>query len=366
MKIRALFLLCLTAVIASGARASESDMPDLPCANLVTGTWDPGGGLSHPFSFRNHRYSFTVPADGSSLSITLESPGADGAIWLYNPLGQEVDKTWGDRSLTLTADELDAGEYLLIAGTQERGVSSKYKLEVAGMASALTRIPSQILTASGAWDTEGGGLGHPHSFRNHRYTVEVTEQNSMLDIILESTGADGAIWVYNPLGQEIDKTWGDRDLFIVAEAPRKGTYTIIVGTQQRNVLNASYQLNVNGQVANLSRISSQVACADGNIPQGAGLGQPNSTKNDIYTFQVTENNSSIDLIVRSPAYDLAVWVYNPLGQEIGRTWGDRDLFIVEGDLKAGTYKIVCGTQQENEGGPYHLCVVGQLSNFKKQ
>jgi len=180
------YLLCLCACDPTDTGGGVDDKE-------VKGIWDPGAGLSHSFSFRNAQYTFEVKADKSTVDITLSSTDVNVALWLFNPLGQRVNYTWGDRTVTLLKTDLPAGLYTVVAGAQERQEKGKYTLSITGNVSSLTPIAGNSKIAIGNWNTKGGGLSHPESFRNRLYTVEVVNENSTLDLILESTGANGAI-----------------------------------------------------------------------------------------------------------------------------------------------------------------------------
>lgn len=160
-------------------------------------------------------------------------------------------------------------------------------------------------------------------------------------------------------------TWGDRDLSIVEASPTKGLYYIIVGTQDRNVIGATYKLNVNGQIGAVTPVLSQDICADGNINNGGGLSSPNAPQNATYAFDVTEDNSSVDFIIESPDFNLAYWLYNPLGQRVSHSWGDRSLYDVQESGK-GKWKIVVGTQDASVSGKFKICLVGKFQNFRKE
>lgn len=349
-----IFILTLTS-----CEVVESLVPSTRSASEVL---EYGAGLSYPQSFRNHHYTFTLKADNATLDIAMESTDTELAFWLFNPLGQQINRNWGQRTLGTKLENLSAGDYHLIIGTAQRGESGSYDLSVVGNISELKRVNSQDLTAAAAWDTNGGGLSNPQSYRNHHYTVEVTENNSAIDLILESNDTDVALWVYNLLGEQQARTWGSRSNYLV-EAANAGTYTIIAGSNNRDVLDADYDLYVNGQIKNLQRIASQDIFVEGNITNGGGLSTPNSPQNAVYTFEVSDNNTSVDIIVESSDFNPAFWLYNPLGERIDRRWGGRRIYSVS-EVSKGTYTLICGTTNIGESGKYNVSVVGEFKDFK--
>jgi hypothetical protein len=119
-----LLLLCLTACDLTDTGGGTGDKE-------VTGVWEPGAGLSHPFSFRNARYTFEVKADKSTVDITLNSPDVNVALWLYNPLGQLVTYNWGNRRL-YSVEESGKGKWTVTVGTQDIGESGKFKVCLVG------------------------------------------------------------------------------------------------------------------------------------------------------------------------------------------------------------------------------------------
>lgn len=50
----------------------------------------------------------------------------------------------------------------------------------------------QEIKATGTWDI-GAGVNYPLSFRNFHYTFEITEDNSAVDITLESPDTEVAL-----------------------------------------------------------------------------------------------------------------------------------------------------------------------------
>jgi hypothetical protein len=338
-------------------------------ANEATGTWDPGAGYNASYSFRNHRYTFEIKNNGGSVEINLESSEVDVSLQLFNRLFQSIGHAFGDRSETIALTDLDAGKYTIIVGSYERGdlsQSADYQLKIKGNDTPLQRVASASLEATGAWLTGGGGYNNPASFRNHRYQFEVTEsdENSALDIMLVATGAKGSIQLFDPNGASIGHAFGNTEesLYIYIDEP--GTYTVVVGTYQRDQIGATYRVDVCGQIANLRQVPASESCGSGTLVVGGGYNQPQSPYNEVYTFEVTEDNSHIDVVLKAN-FEASLWVYNPQNDLIGHNFGNSQEEVLR-VINKGTYRVICGKYQSADAGNYEMCVVGQIANFKKE
>ncbi len=351
-------------VVLHSCEEKENAIPPRDRERTATGAWALGAGANHPESFRNFHYTFNIDKDNSALDVTLASPDTEVALWLYNPLGQVLASNWGSRSIRINEANMGPGQYRLVAGTYQRGEAGKFTISMKGSDTELTPIPSETLAASNEWKTGGGGVNHAQSPRNHRYKFEVTQDNQAVDVVLNSDDVNVAIWLLNPLGQPVGRNYGDRSHYLITEAD-KGVYTIIAGTYERNVQQADYQLSVNGQVTALQPVAVQDATASGTITNGAGVNVADSPNHPVYTFDVTENNTALDVILESPDFDVTLWLYNPNGQLIYRNYGDRRLFTVQ-EASVGKYKVVCGTYRPGDSGNYKVSVVGKFGNFTKQ
>ncbi len=337
---------------------------DIPKDRTATGKWEYGAGERYPTSLRNFKYTFTVK-DKSKLDITLESKDTDCALWLYNPLGQLVANRGNGRVLSMTIEGVGEGQYTVIAGTMQRGVSGNFSMTVKGANSDLNQIKSDTKALNDEWKTGGGGENFSYSPRNHWYTLDVTEDNSTIDLVQKSVNSDGSMWLFNSLGQQIFVVGRGRELGIIANI-NKGRYTVIAGTSGRGVRNATYNLSVNGQFTNLEKVVFQEANATGRIANGAGTYfASDSPRNEYHTFEVTDDNTSVDIIMESGDFDAIMWLFNPLGQVVASSNRGRSVGIVQGVSK-GKYIISCGTDLQGSSGAYTLSVVGKFQNFAKR
>lgn len=330
--------------------------------------WDTqGGGYYNPSSLRNHQYTFEVTEANTAVDIILESKDSEVTLELLNSF-ESFDKEWGDKSEYIIYT-LNEGVYSIIAGTYERDRPlSEYTLDVEGKIKNLTKIESsQSVFEEVDWETNGGGRYNPESFRNHHYIVNVSESNSTLDIILSSAQSPVALWLFGPNGGNyLKREWGDQQEFIVSDVS-SGPHKIIVGTYDRNTYDATYDLDIVGKINNTSRINTQDTCISSTWFNGGGVSAPDSPDNGVFTFDVSEINSTVDIVLESPDADVCLWLFDPLGQQIDREYGDRSEFIVEAVTQgAGTYRIVAGTESAGAAGNYKISLVGQFENFQKQ
>lgn len=330
----------------------------------ASGTWDYGAGNNFPQSFRNAHYTVELLSDRDTLNITLSSNETDVSLWLYNPLGELVRQRWGDRTENIFAAELASGTYTIIAGTNRRGEAGNFTLDVSGNIGDINRLKSVTEEQTGDWHTNGGGNNFPQSARNHTYLFEVTENNSALDIVLVSDDTDVSLWFYNSLNELVRQRWGGRSEYVV-EGANAGTYRVVVGTNARGVLDADYSINVNGCFSDMRYLPTQDTVVTSTITTGAGNNDQESAANDVYTFEVTENNSAIDIIMESPDFDISFWLIDPLGNVVRQRWGGRSHFVVE-TTNAGVYRLVCGTNQVGAAGSYTVSVVGVFTDFQAE
>lgn len=358
------FLFSLMGIFALLSVGCNLDLDGPQTSKSAQGRWEFGAGNNLPGSLRNDHYTFELLSDNDTLNLSLTSPDTEVSLWLYNPLGQLLRQRWGGRTENIFQSNLNSGMYHVVVGTNQRGEAGDYSLEVSGNVSDLTQLSSVTEGLVAEWATNGGGNNFPYSPRNHFYALEITENNSVLDIVLTSDDTDVSLWLFNTLNEQVRQRWGGRSESIV-EGVNAGTHLIVAGTNQRGVLDADYALNVNGNFTNLRQIPKQDTVFTSTIITGEGNNNPSGSGNEVYTFDVTENGSAIDVIMESPDFDISLWLYDPLNQLVRQRWGGRSQFMVEG-VNTGTYRLVCGTNQLGTMGEYNLSLTGCFTNFEKQ
>ena len=82
----------------------------------------------------------------------------------------------------------------------------------------------------------------------------------------------------------------------------------------------------------------------------------------IYTFDVNENNQTVDIEMESADTDISLVLYDQLGKQTQVERSDRKEFILR-QLNKGTYLIMAGTDKRGGLGNYNLKVNGLVSNL---
>lgn len=326
----------------------------VPKTAKASGKWDEvsGKGGGDNLSPRNHYYTFDVNSNNKTITISLSSD-IDAGFSLYDPLGQLSTYTYGGREHEKEV-VLNKGKYtILIYCVQRDGIGS-YKLNVSGTSSGLERTNFQRLKVENAKFSPDGGGGNFVTFRNHIYQFETTEDNSVVDVSLDMAVNDGFFILYNQLGEVVVYTYSGRSKWEVRELP-KGTNTLLVGTYERDALNSVYELNIFGKVQNLRQVPFQSETVKSSW---SGL---NSV--DTYSLRVTEDNSTLDVALKSPDIDGYFTVSDPLGNIMEYTYSGRNKFTVS-KVNKGTYTIKTYPYQGK--GSYSLIIYGQFTDLKKQ
>ena len=356
-------LLAFLTLIAflSGCKSDpvEEDPKTAPLkVRYVKGEWlaaqGGSGGTNNFDTFKNFQYNFEVGENNRSVEINLSSGEIDVQFALFDPLGQRLNVSSIGRTPS-GKYTLNAGKYRLVVCAARRAVG-KFEFIIQGVLKDPEKIVSQTLqSGSQNWGMLGGG-GLAKTFKNHFYTVEITDDNSSADIELESADTEVALYIYDELGQRIVNEYGNRYEFRIM-AVKKGTYTVMVGTNSRGSV-GSYRLNVHGKVQNLKKVESQVNTVKGNWANNAAA--------DTYSLEITSaNNSTLDMDLSSADVNVSVELQTGAGTYIFRKVSNKNEFIVSNELPKGTYRIVVKPYGSTGSGAYTLNVHGQFTNFKK-
>lgn len=325
-----------------------------------TGDWKAAtggaGGFNATETFKNFQYNFEVAAANSPITILLNSSDINVQFALFNPLGQRVDITSTGRS-PYNQYTLNAGVYRVVVMAERQAVG-KFILSLSGAKAATTRIASQVLqSGTRDWGTLGGG-GNVKSTKNHFYSFDVTDDNTTIDLEIESADTETSLILYNNLDVAVIKQWGKRYLFQLIAA-KKGTYTVMAGTTNRGDV-GSYKLRVFGKVTNLQPIPSVTAAATGNWPSG--------TSSDTYSLQITDNNTPLDIDLASADTRVMIVLQNSVGDRLaGSSNAAKSNNLAIESLPKGTYRILIRTFNPNfdPGGNYSMNVFGRFTDFKK-
>ncbi|MBC8155553.1 MAG: hypothetical protein H7Z72_21915 [Bacteroidetes bacterium] len=331
----------------------------LPIGQSIAGSWTAEEGTSGggDYSPRNHFYTFQVGGNNQPVSLTVASANINVGLYVYDPLGKPVDPYGTGYARSSKEDMvLNAGTYTVMVTTSARYDIGAYTLRGTRMSSVFTRIPTvRVKALNVGFGLEGGG-GTTYSPRNHFYTFEVTEDNSYIDINAQL--AQSTLWF------DLAGPSGARVVYSYVGTPRaeivklnKGVYSLWLGTGQRDAI-ANYNLDVFGNVQNLKQYQFDSAIVpDAYIGKGGKI---------TYTLNVTENNTALDVSLRSPDVTGAFWVYNPNGQQIAYSYNGNYQWVNE-SVSKGAYQIVLEPGSNTSGlGKYTLSVYGKFADLKKQ
>lgn len=375
MKFNHLLSLFLVFLLAGCAIKREAVIPQTTSPNLqlpditaeekirtASGEWTAarGGGGGAPNrdpnlnTFKNFQYTFDVVGSNKVVKVSLSSPDIDVQFALYTPLGELIRTSSSGRagSQDFTLNE---GKYRIVVCTARRAVG-KFVLNVVGVNSDLGLIPSETLQSDTQnWGPLGGG-GNGKTFKNHFYTFEVIDDNTSVDIELESPDANLVLYLYDELGTRVTVASGQRYEYIL-RATKKGLYTVMAGTNTRGNV-GNYRLNIFGKVKNLQRITSNAETKTGTWSTGQSF--------DTYSIEVTStNNSPLDIELSSGEVDVRLELQTGVGDRIALAFNSRTEVIVSNDLPKNTYRILVSPYNSRIGGNYTLKVHGQFANLKK-
>lgn len=370
-------LFTIFALMLGCAKSTNSDPepadPKEAAAKLrtVNGEWfaDKGGaggtGTGAVFydSFKNFQYNFVVGADNQEVNIELSSKVIDVQLVILDPNGTKIYSSFTNRSVTRKLN-LNSGTYRMVACAGRKAVG-KFECKITGVLKDPALIESKVLqSGTQNWGTLGGG-GRTKSLKNHFYTFEVTDDNTSIDVELESADTDVYLIVFNELGQPLFSSFvGSRYESTIQNIAKKGVYRLMAATATRGSV-GKYQFNVVGKVSNLKKEKSpQVETVTGRWANGAAV--------DTYSLSVSsKSNSHLDLELSSADVIVSLELQTSAGNIIVRRAGEKSIFIVSDDLAPGNYRIVVTPRVIttpgviNGSGNYTLTVHGQFTNLKK-
>lgn len=219
----------------------------LPREILNSGSknWGDLGGGGNALTPKNHMYTFEVTEDNAVVDIELASPDTDISLYIGNINGEIIEKTSGNRS-RFKLVKFNKGTYYVMAGSHVRGSKGGYTLNVYGKVKNLKQITAKNKAVDGVWQ-----VGND----THTFELEVTEDNSLLDVELTSTSN---LW----LGFEVVDSKGVRvitrsnvgvhkNLTYTIVRVQKGKYNIISQPgfySGPNAPRATFKVNAVGQI----------------------------------------------------------------------------------------------------------------------
>lgn len=361
----------LSLTIADGVWPAVSQdvsvMATVPAVRVITGTWTAADGTSGGTDYtpRNKFYSFKVATNNQPISLTLTSSDVNVGVSLYDSLGNRVVNRGTGRSVLLD-QTVNAGTYSVMVYTGQRYDVGTFRLAGRNIASEFTLRPiDRVQATSVSFGSEGGGGGignrFPISPRNHYYTFEVTDDNTVTDINVAP--ANISIWLNlrNPAGAEADYTFG----LLPVGSPRyftkplnKGTYGLYIGTGTRDAI-GTYTLDIFGKVKNLKQsIFDSIVQTDSYVGKNGVI---------TYTLTVTEDNTALDISLRSPDIVGSAALINPNGTQVDKFTVPTNYDYLLNVVNKGVYKITVTPGSATSGiGKYTLSVYGKFSDLKKQ
>jgi hypothetical protein len=362
MKNGILFVLFLGLLFGCAKKTDEKDDDTIDPAlkgGLASGEWtaaSSAGGYVNLSSFKNFQYTFEVPVANQTLNFDLTSADIDVNFTLFDPLGQYLESSSTGRKVTEQYLLKAAGTYRIVV-TAERRAVGKFVLKIDGTKDGLVPIPFQTLRSDTQnWGDLGGG-GNRKTFKNHFYTFDVTEDNSSVDVEMQSPDTEITLYLYDALGTLVSQKQGPRYDYILKDA-KKGSYTIMAGTSARGSV-GTYSVNVFGKVQNLKRVESKSETVKGNWSTGKSA--------DTYSIEITSaNNSPLDIELSSGDVEVRMDLQNGTGDMISYAGLSKTEYIISRDLPKGNYRILVHPYFVNRsGGNYSLTVNGQFANLKK-
>ncbi|WP_207219925.1 hypothetical protein [Emticicia agri] len=356
-------LLVLTVMLIACTKSADEPTPDdndntdpTPSTTVkkATGEWiaanDGAGGFTYPESFRNYLFIYEVESNNQLIAYELSSPDIEVAFFLYNSNGERMWQSERGRIVKGEA-KLNAGKYYLSV-VSERYALGKFELKIGGVKKDIVKVPFEIQkSGEKSWGTNGGG-GIAVTPKNHIYTFEVTEDNTYIDIEMESKDTEIGLYLYDTNGQEVERHLGQRRHFIIARL-NKGTYAIMAATKVRGS-RGNYTLKLLGKVKNLKKHEVSEKVMEGNMASNKDI--------KTFTFEITEENSLIDLQLTSATLKVGLKLYDSDGQLVGDD-GYTSSAILVGRVKKGTYKLIASSNPyvASPSGNFKLVAVG---NFK--
>lgn len=331
----------------------------VPATREITGSWTAadGTGGGNEYTPRNHFYTLDVAANNQPLSLSLTSTDINVGFYVYDPNGEVVDRFGSGFGRNQPEDAIvNAGKYTVMVCSGQRYDIGSYVLKGRGLSSEFMRVPAlRAKSTDVSFGTEGGG-GNEKTSRNHYYTFDVVSDNAITDINAQSPEIPLWMTLSGPSGAEVRYTFVGTPRYMI-EKLNKGSYSLWVGSGTRDAI-GKYTLDIFGQVQNLKQyvFESSILTDD----------YRGKNANTMYTLNVTENNTLLDVSLRSPDIVGAFTIYDPNGNDIGYSFNGNYRALVR-EARKGQYKILVQPASNTSGiGKYTLSVYGKFADLKKQ
>jgi|GEM_PF-2274249 len=244
----------------------------------------------------------------------------------------------------------------------------RYLILVLLVLSCTEKAPDPIIedwSFSGEWLAAKGGAGGinaPESFKNFQLEYVVEEDNKEISYQLGSDALDVAFALYNTRGELVHVSDKGRNVThqVVLNA---GTYRMVVMADRNGVGN--FRLNVHGIRREILPIPfNLISSGNKNWGELGGGGPYITPKNHIYSFEVTEDNTFVDIELVSNNTDVGLYITNANGEIIQQGTGRRNLYGVI-KFNKGVYYIMAATHTRGARGDYALNLYGRVKGLKQ-
>jgi PKD repeat protein len=323
--------------------------------NSVTKTITVTTGRDLPI---NADFTFSLFANGD-VQFTDKSTSASTYSWDF---GYGLTSTEKSPKVSLTYN----GDYKV-----KLTVRGKFLTDIASVEKTVTVTNGKALpTVSDEYNsTKGTSGGNSYTFRNHIYTFDVNEDNKIVTANIQSADVDVAFFWYSPLGQDLNnypQFYGPKTSrnFTDIQKLNKGKYTLVVTTKDRYAIGKDA---APVRVASARLLSTNKDFADGGGGMETNFNEYLSPRNKTYTFDVTEDNTYVDIDVASTSADTWVKLFDNLGQSqnyasigAGRTPN------VNLKVNKGNYTLLVGTVDRLAKTNFSLEINGKASNLKEK
>jgi hypothetical protein len=192
----------------------------------------------------------------------------------------------------------------------------------------------------------GGGTENFNSFRNNRYKINIATDKSTITIKAEFKGVSGRIYILNSAGSSIKNSGLSISESITDYVVDKaGTYYVVLNSSE----SGTYSLDICGDVSNVEAISATKKSFDNqNMTVGGGSEAYNSWRNKHFAFEITEDDSYVDFIIKSKITNCRIYILNSAGNTIKNSGVGLFEGISPLNLSKGTYSVVvCGEENKS-------------------
>jgi hypothetical protein len=206
----------------------------------------------------------------------------------------------------------------------------------------------------------GGGIDNYNSWRNNHYKITIANDKTTISIKADFKGVNGRIYLLNSAGDYL--TYSDIGTSVALEdfvVNKAGTYYIILNSEDVG----TYSLDICGDVATVEVLkSTKISFDNQNMAVGGGTDSYNSWRNKHFSFEVPEDNTFIDFLVKSKVTNCRIYIINSAGDYL--TYSDIGTYtkVSPFNFKKGTYYIVVNGE-EDKATTFDLTVYSKAASI---